>query len=417
MNNFWIVLSHTYTSKVKTKQFIISTLITLGLIFVLANITNIIDAFEGDGGNKDKIAVLDETGQLLTPFQNMVTNITEDIEIVPNSNESELEKMVLDGDLDAIVILQLDENGLPKATYKAKSLMDYSLPEQINLALQQVRIGIVSEQLNLSTDQLQLLNEQAEMEQIAIGENVKSEEEISQARGLVYILLFFIYFAVIMYASMIATEVATEKSSRVMEILISSVSPVSQMFGKIIGVALVGLTQLAVWLGVGYIAIKQNLDEMTGGFFSVFGFENISLSTIIYALIFFLLGFFLYATMAAFLGSIVSRIEDVNQAVQPMIWLVVIGFMLAMFGLSTPDATYITITSYIPIFTPMIMFMRVGLLDLPLWEPLLSIALTILTIVLLAIFGARVYKGGVLMYGSSNALKDIKKALQLSKKE
>jgi ABC-2 type transport system permease protein len=220
-----------------------------------------------------------------------------------------------------------------------------------------------------------------------------------------------------MYASMIAMEVATEKSSRVMEILISSVSPIRQMFAKILGIGLLSLTQLAVLLSVGYFSIKRNMSSLEGGFFDEFGFGNISLSTIAYAIIFFILGYFLYATLAAFLGSLVSRIEDVQQMITPMTLLVVAGFMIAMFGLGKPDSPFIVITSYIPFFTPMIMFLRVGMLNIPVWETALGIAILLSTIIFLAVFGARVYRGGVLMYGKSNSFKDIKKALQLTKKE
>lgn len=214
---------------------------------------------------------------------------------------------------------------------------------------------------------------------------------------------------------MIATEVATEKSSRVMEILISSVSPITQMFAKILGIGLLSLTQLLLSLAVGYFSVKQNLDELQGGFFDFFGFGEIPVATIIYAVIFFILGYFLYATLAAFLGSLVSRIEDVQQVITPMTLLVVAGFMMAMFGLGQPEATFVKVTSFIPFFTPMLMFLRVGMLNIPIWEAMLGIGILILTIIVLAIFGARVYKGGVLMYGKSTSFKDIKKALQLSK--
>ena len=93
-----------------------------------------------------------------------------------------------------------------------------------------------------------------------------------------------------------------------------------------------------------------------------------------------------------------------------------LAFMIAMFGLGNPSASYITITSFIPFFTPMIMFLRVGMLEVPFWEIAISIAVLILTIVLLGIIGAKIYRGGVLMYGSSKSLKSIKNALQLSKK-
>jgi ABC-2 type transport system permease protein len=173
---------------------------------------------------------------------------------------------------------------------------------------------------------------------------------------------------------------------------------------------------MILFFGVGYFSIKQNLTGMDEGFFSFFGFGSTDISTIIYAIIFALLGYFLYATLAACLGSVVSKIEDVQQMISPMTMLVVIAFMIAMFGLGNPSASYITITSFIPFFTPMIMFLRVGMLEVPFWEIAISIALLILTIVLLGIIGAKIYRGGVLMYGSSKSLKSIKNALQLSKK-
>lgn len=245
--------------------------------------------------------------------------------------------------------------------------------------------------------------------------DAKSEAELAQARGLVYILLFAIYFAVIFYASAVGMEVATEKASRVMEILISSVPPVQQMFAKIISGALLGLTQMAVLLAAAYATIKQNINHLTGGFFSVFGFSDIKVSTIVYAVVFFLLGYLLYATLAAFLGSLVSRIEDAQQMMMPMTFLVMIGFFLAMAGLGNPSAGYITVLSYIPFFTPMLMFLRVGMLDLPVWAGLSGVAVMVVTIVFMAIAGARIYRGGVLLYGKSNSLKTILKALQMSK--
>jgi ABC-2 type transport system permease protein len=103
--------------------------------------------------------------------------------------------------------------------------------------------------------------------------------------------------------------------------------------------------------------------------------------------------------------------------ITPMTMLIVAGFMIAMFGLGKPDAPFITITSYIPFFTPMIMFLRVGMLNIPTWEAVIGIVIMLVTIVIFAIIGARIYRGGVLIYGKFNSYKDIKKALQLTKNE
>jgi ABC-2 type transport system permease protein len=129
-----------------------------------------------------------------------------------------------------------------------------------------------------------------------------------------------------------------------------------------------------------------------------------------------LLGYFLYATLFALLGSLVSRVEDVQQIATPVSMLVVGAFIIAMFGLNAPDAPFITVTSFIPFFAPMIMFLRIGMLNVPFWEIALSLALLVGTIVFFAIVGAKVYRGGVLLYGQSSSWKDLKHAWQLTKK-
>lgn len=417
MNSFRIILFHTYLNKFKTKSFLITTLLTVVIMLAFTNINRIIDIFDKNGG-KDKVAVLDETGRLYEPLKKQLGTVNKEMKLTLfKGSEQNAEKAVKNGDYKGYIQLSFSEENLPVAKYKAMSIADSSVYSDLQTSLQQIKTMLAASQINLTPAQLKKLYEPVSFEKMALEKNAKTEEQLNQARGLVYVLLFIIYFAVIMYANMIAMEVATEKSSRVMEILISSVSPIKQMFAKILGIGLLSLTQLAVLLSVGYSSIKHNMESLKGGFFDAFGFSSIPLGTIVYAVIFFILGYFLYATLAAFLGSLVSRIEDVQQMITPMTMLVVGGFMIAMFGLNKPDSPFITVTSYIPFFTPMIMFLRVGMLNIPVWESLIGIGILIGTIIILAIFGARVYKGGVLMYGKSNSYKDIKKALQLTKNE
>ena len=415
LNSFWIILFHTFLSKFKTKSFLITTAITLLFVVALTNLTTIIDTFSGEEG-KTEVAVIDQSDSLLPIIQEATKTLNEDLELVPyKDSEESAKKEVEEGNYSGLLVVDVDSSNLPIATYYTMDIAETSISDNITNGIQMVKSQIAANQLNLTNEQLAKLNEPVSFEKIALEKDAKTEEELNQARGLVYVLLFLIYFAVILYANMIATEVATEKSSRVMEILISSVSPIKHMFAKILGIGLLSLTQLAILMIVGYFSLTSNesLSSMEG----FLGFNEVPVSTIIYAAIFFILGYFLYATLAALLGSLVSRIEDVQQMITPMTLLIVAGFMIAMFGLSAPDTTFVTITSYIPFFTPMLMFMRVGMLNLPVWEPILGILVLVATIMILAIFGAKVYKGGVLMYGKSNSYKDIKKALQLTKKE
>ena len=414
MNKFWIVLFHTYFTKLKTKSFLITTAIMLVLVMGLANITKIIELF---GDSKETIGVIDQTGIVFEKVKLGMENIDKDVEIQSFKTEGEAKKLITAEELSGYLIIESDDQEILKGTYKANTIADTTISSELLTVLSQIKAKMVANKLHFSEKQMMELNAPVAFKTVAFEKGAKTEAELNEARGLVYIILFVIYFSVLMYANMIATEVATEKTSRVMEVLISSVSPIQQMFGKILGIALLSVTQMLLFFGGGYWAIKSNLSDMTEGFFSVMGFGNTKISTIIYAMIFTLLGYLLYATLAACLGSIVSRVEDVQQAVTPMMMLIVAAFMLAMFGLGDPSAKYITIASFFPFFTPMLMFLRVGMLDVPFWEISISIVILVASIVILAVFGARIYKGGVLMYGSSKSFKNIKRALQLTKKE
>ncbi|WP_440614864.1 ABC transporter permease [Bacillus subtilis] len=418
MNKFWIMLSHTYKNKIMAKSFIISTVITVLLVLVVTNLESIISLFQGDDA-KEKIAVVDETNELYPVFSKQLKAVDTDGDLdvkLSKQSEDEVTKQVKDESLDGMLIIKRDEKGTISGTYKALTISDESTYQTLQQALTQTKTAVGTAELGVSQETISSLYAPVTVGQKALKEGTKSEEELGQTVGLVYIMLFVIYFSVIMYASMIAMEVATEKSSRVMEILISSMPPIQQMFAKLLGIGLVGITQLAIIIGAGSLSLKLNQKSETAS--SVGGFLNltdVSATTVIYAVIFFLLGYFLYATLAAFLGSVVSRIEDVQQTITPMTLLVVAGFMIAMFGLNAPDAGFITVTSFIPFFTPMIMFLRVGMLDIPFWQAAVGIGITLLTIVILAVIGARIYKGGVLIYGNSSAFKAIKQALRLAK--
>ncbi|MGG0943747.1 ABC transporter permease [Bacillus subtilis] len=418
MNKFWIMLSHTYKNKIMAKSFIISTVITVLLVLVVTNLESIISLFQGDDA-KEKIAVVDETNELYPVFSKQLKAVDTDGDLevkLLKQSEDEVTKQVKDESLDGMLIIKRDEKGTISGTYKALTISDESTYQTLQQALTQTKTAVGTAELGVSQETISSLYAPVTVGQKALKEGAKSEEELGQTVGLVYIMLFVIYFSVIMYASMIAMEVATEKSSRVMEILISSMPPIQQMFAKLLGIGLVGITQLAIIIGAGSLSLKLNQKSDTAS--SVSGFLNltdVSATTVIYAVIFFLLGYFLYATLAAFLGSVVSRIEDVQQTITPMTLLVVAGFMIAMFGLNAPDAGFITVTSFIPFFTPMIMFLRVGMLDIPFWQAAVGIGITLLTIVILAVIGARIYKGGVLIYGNSSAFKAIKQALRLAK--
>lgn len=415
MREFWIIFAQSFITKAKTKAFLVTTAIVIAVMFLSANLSTILDSFKGEQDDKEIIVIQDTSGVLFKPVQAALASDKLEVKELQQS-EKQVEDAIKAGEVKAFVKLSLDDQQTIQASYTSQSLAEFELPATIENALQTVQTNLKANALQLTNEQVSALFLPVTFSQKAIAENSKSQEELSEARGLVYVLILVLYISVFYYANMIAMEVATEKSSRVMEILISSVSPVKHMMAKIAGIGTLGLAQIIVFGTAGYTAIKTSSANMTDGIFQFFGFSNIQISTILYAVVFFILGYFLYATLAALLGSLVSRIEDVQQMLLPMSAIIIIASVISFTGIANPEATYVTVSSYIPPFTPMVMFLRVGMLDLPVWEPLLSIGLLLLTIFVMMWFGARVYRGGVLMYGASQSLKDIKKALQLGKK-
>ena len=342
MHSFWIIFKQAFITKARTKSFIITTLIVVASFFLLANIPNIIAIFDGDGAEENTLHVLDETNGLIPELQNQLDLADSGIEAVPTFlTEEELQQSIEEGTIDDYLVLT--QNSQLGARYVSESANEMGSGMEIENAVQAIHTALTAESLGLDDGQVGQLFMPVEFERQAISESSKSQEELSQARGLVYVLIMLIYVAVIYYPNMIAMEVATEKSSRVMEILISSVSPVKHMFAKIAGIGSLGILQMMIFGLAGYFAIKTAGTDLTEGFFSVMGFSEVKISTFLFAILFFLLGYFLYAVLAALLGSLVSRTEDVQQLMLPMMILIIIGSLIAFSGISIPEAGYVTV--------------------------------------------------------------------------
>ncbi len=218
MNKFWIIMSHTYMSRVKSKSFVISTVITLLFIVGLANFQSIIEIFADE--SDDRIAVMDESNELLEPFSRQVEASGESVEMVSfDGTEEEAKDMVQEGEFDALMTLTLNDEEMPEATYYANSISGNGNQTMLEMQLQQLKVAMATQQSGIDAETLAEIQAPAAFQTVALDEGSRTEEELSQARGIVYIMLFLLYMAVIVYGQMIATDVATEKSSRVMEIL------------------------------------------------------------------------------------------------------------------------------------------------------------------------------------------------------
>ena len=228
-----------------------------------------------------------------------------------------------------------------------------------------------------------------------------------------YVMIFALYMVILLYGQMVATNVATEKSSRAMEVLITSAKPTSMMFGKVFASCFAGLMQLVLIFGSALVFFRINKsywDEID----MISSFFNIPLDLFIYMLIFFILGFLVYAFLYGAIGSTASKLEDINTSVMPLTMMFIVAFVVVMtaMGSGDVDTPLMIVCSYIPFTSPMAMFTRIAMSTVPIWEIALSIAVLVASVFGIGVLSAKIYRVGVLLYGTPPKLTAILKAIR-----
>lgn len=231
-----------------------------------------------------------------------------------------------------------------------------------------------------------------------------------------YVLIFALYMAIVIYGQFVASSVATEKSSRAMELLITSADPKSLIFGKVIGTGLAGLLQFVIILGSAFVVYNINAEAYADNPIvqSIFAMP---VDILLYTALFFVLGFFIYAFMYAALGSLVSRMEDLGATTQPITLLFVAAFIVTVFSMSSGDMgnPAIIVCSFIPFTSPMAMFTRIAMGYVPPWEIVVSVAILLVSTIGIGFLATAIYRLGVLMYGKPPKPAEIVRMLKNSK--
>lgn len=433
MNNFKTVVSFTLFNKLRSKPFIISTLVFMLIISIVVHIPYIISLFDKDDKAGKLIGYIQseqsteaaQTAEQLKAYYDAVEGSDIKLQGFASTgnaadDEEQLKNAISNGDIQSYIILDaVTGSGLPKITVKSEKLLDFSVASSIEQALYVIRQQTILSQAGLTDEQWQQLQAPIEIDAVQIGTSTdagegKSATEQGVNMGIIYFIIIFLFMAVMISGQMIASEVTAEKSSRVMEVLITSVSPLVSMFGKITGMFLLVLSQLVAYIGIGVVnLLLPHNQEIFAGF--NFDLSLIDPTIIIISILYFLTGFFLFSTLYAALGSIVSRTEDLGSAIMPMTFISLAGFYIAIFSISTPDSMLVKICSYIPLFSPFVMILRVGLTDIAMWEVAVSLGILVVTIYLAVAFAAKIYRTGVLMYGKRPSWKELIKAMKAFK--
>ncbi|KUL20164.1 MAG: Uncharacterized protein XE13_0042 [Proteiniphilum sp. 51_7] len=383
MNTLSLVIQREYITRVRKKSFIILTLL-MPLLMVALTFLPLWLSTLNDGEVK-RIAVIDQTG-IYAPL--LHSTETYQFEIVGEEQRADAETKV---GTELFAIMQVRE----------------ILEEKPSISLQTLRME-------------------------GDGSVTESSTEVATIIGMVFTIL--IYMFILMYGNMVMQAVLEEKKTRIVEVMVSSVKPVNLLIGKIVGIGLVGITQLAIWgiLAGGLFSLlsflvvsPEQVASMSSGMGGMADMSSLAdvggipmegvmrailsinwLEVILFFLLFFIGGYVLYASIFAMFASAVDSEEDTSQFLTPITLLIMFAFFAGFYSVNNPDGPLAFWASLIPFSSPIVMMVRIPF-GIPLWEKILSLLLLYGTFILISVVAAKIYRVGILMYGKKPSLKEM----------
>ncbi|MGZ1577564.1 ABC transporter permease [Staphylococcus argenteus] len=396
MNKFWATFSLTYINKIKAKSFIIFMIIIAVLMIGLSNIDKIINMFD-DG--PDKIGVAAPNEQIYNAFKQQGKAFQSDAKYTKVSKD-DAEKQVKNHKLDKAYVINLNKDNTLQVTIISEKRVSKEDTQKVTALLTTIQTNFVATELNINKQDLQKLQAQSK-----VNNKIVSKDEVDKVSegqkifnyALAYGIIFLMFFIILNYASQIAMEIASEKTSRVIEMIITSISPVQHIFAKILGVIAVAVTQIILIVLMAVICIYAfDLKDLLKGF--NVEMNQLSWQIIIVGIISSIVGIMAFVLLAAILGSLTSRIEDLNQSLMPMTLIGMIAFYIALFTINDPDGKLAIITSYIPFFAPFQLVVRAQTSALQINEVIISSLISIAMVVVLLWMAIKTYKDSVLTF-------------------
>ena len=399
MKDILSVMKFTIKDMVKRKSFIISTLIILILIVVGFNVPNIIKSFSGED-NGDKLLIVDNEnifeGNLELLKQ---ADLGYEIEIGQLTFD-EIKTKIENEEIANAIIIEKQENNVKIRYIVENTTMMENVPEALVNAINSLYSNIQINKLGLTEEELQSITPNFEFT-IEQTEEEKASGNIFAMMLMSIVLFYAIYFC----AYQVSSSITTEKTSKIMETLVTSTSPRTIVLGKTIGIGIVGLLQMILIVGTALISAKAFLEpELLE---SVLDMSNITVYLGIITIIYFILGYFAYALLYALTGSTVSKPEDIQSANQPVAILAVIGFYLSYFTMMNPTSELNLFASLFPISSPFCMPFRIMMGLSNGTDVAISIAILIVTILVIAKVAIKIYSNAILNYGTKMSFKDI----------
>ena len=399
MKQFGKILKFELKGYLKNKVFVGMTVLLVAVIAVVMFIPNILSLFKSDDSasasdNKPVMLVYSENSELSLLVKQYFTDAFSDYSItVADGTVDDVKSQITSGNAECAFVM----NSASSYTYYVDNLSMYDSNTAVaDTVLQEVyrvnamiQSGITPEQAS------EIMSVQIDSKTAALG------KDQMQNFFYTYIMIFALYMVILLYGQMVATNVATEKSSRAMELLVTSAKPTGMMFGKVLASCIAGLVQLVAIFGSALVFYNINKSAW-GDNMIIDSIFNIPARLFVYMLVFFILGFLIYAFLYGAIGSTASKLEDINTSVMPITFLFIIAFFVVIFSMTSGsiDNILMKVCSFIPFTSPMAMFTRIAMSTVSWYEIAISIAVLIASTVGVGFISAKIYRVGVLLYGT-----------------
>lgn len=414
MNKLLLIIQREYTTLVARKSFIVITLL-IPFLFVAIGAIPVLISEWNNSGSAEAVTVIDETGRLAGVIPD-----TESFRFIPLKGEagSTDVKSFFDqagNSMSALVVIPANVLDSAKVNIYSKSTVNMALVSHVTESLNDTLTAVKIASMGVPNLDKMVKEAQVDIDVNSVklsDDGTESEASTTAAMVLGMVLAFITYMFVLTYGAMIMNSVIEEKTNRIVEVIVSSCKPFQLMMGKIIGVALVGLTQFLIWailisVAVGGLGISLANDPMSDLAVVFNAIQSVNLVSIFTCfVVYFLGGYLLYASLFAGFGSAVDQASDASQFTSPIIIVMVVALYAGIGCMENPNGSMAMWCSMIPFTSPIVMMVRLPY-DVPFWQIAVSVALLYGTAFGLVWVSSRIYRIGILRYGKKFTFKEI----------
>lgn len=419
MHKLFSVIKREFITRVNGKGFVLGTIAMPVFVLIMVFLPAVLNLIKSE--DTRVFAVLDQSVGIFEPLQKQLDQKTDSgqplyqLVAVENTDgdieatKEEKKTAIIEDQLNGLIVIPADVRDSGKVEFYSKNVSNFTLNRELYNAISKVVQDQRIAEYGVAPEIAAAITKDIDLTTLRVSKGGETQQDRGFTFVLTYVLVLFVYLALIIYGASTMNAVIEEKGSRVVEVLTSSVRPVQLMAGKIIGVGCVGMLQFFIWaitasLIVAYAGVLIKMMGLGAGDVS---FPEVKFGVMASFVVYFVLGYFVYGTLYASLGAMSNSTEEGQHLQWFVLIFLIFGIILVQFVIPNPSSTASVVLSFIPMFAPILMFTRIVVETPPMIEIVASIAILVASILLLMWIAGKIYRVGILMYGKRPNLPEV----------